>query len=341
MMLFGCQSHPNSVMPLAHKEPHPLPRVIRPDADLTVSDTTTSPSRLGSVPPLPRDADVQQVSLNQGIKTPKSHAPKLTSPDTTGSGASVRNQVQQSSLNLTDLGQVSPEVKRVLEIYQRADERQKGIHNYIVRLKRREVIGDRALPEDLLLCQYQSEPFRVYMKALEGSPTAGREVVYVDGKYNNMMQIRTGRGDIMPGIRLELSPNSPRAQLNCRRTIDESGFSHIIERFGKAIARDQQTSTDADSLKYMGQVNRPEATYPYDMVLQNIPPSQEKHLPQGGHRYWYFCADPKATEYGLPTLIVTLDHTKREVEYYFHDRMVVNVQLSESDFDPEQLWASR
>lgn len=315
------------------------PQVVRPDVEPLL------PSGLDLAKGTsPKGQDIKQAGMqvSESPLTPPPTTTSTPSPMAPGLNSIVQQELDQP-VNLAPLSrtEANPSLRKVQEIYTRAREQKDGIRNYIVRLKRREVIDGKALPEDLLLCQYRDQPFSVYMKSLEGSPTAGREVVFVKGKFNNMMQIRTGRGDVMPGIRLELSPQSPRATLNARRTIDESGFSNIIKRFEVALQRDLQSSTEADAVIYVGQLERPESSYPYDVVLQHIPPGQEKHLPNGGQRFWYFCADPKAAEYGLPTLITTFDEKKREVEYYFHDRLVVNVDLDERDFDPDRLWASR
>jgi len=223
-------------------------------------------------------------------------------------------------------------------LHDRAEQRFANIHSYIVRLKRREMIGNRVMPEDNLLCKFRKEPFSIYMKSLEGSPTTGRELIYVRGRFNNQLQIKAGRHDIMPGLRLEMDLHSPRATMNSRRTLDEAGFGNMITCFGVALAEMDQGKRPPDSMQYLGPQMRPETRQPLECALQTIPAGLEKHLPHGGLRYWFFSNEPLAAEYGLPVLIITLDEQGREVEYYFSDRLCVNVNLGDRDFDPDALW---
>jgi hypothetical protein len=78
-----------------------------------------------------------------------------------------------------------------------------------------------------------------------------------------------------------------------------------------------------------------------ECAIQQLPAGYEKHLPQGGQRYWYFCADPRAAECGLPVLLLTRDENNREVEYYCYDRLNINVGLRPEDFDPKTVWAKK
>lgn len=225
---------------------------------------------------------------------------------------------------------------RVVRIAELASQRAAALQSYYVRVRRREVVNGQALPEDLALLKFRSQPFSVYLKALEGSPTEGREIVFVNGKYNDMLQIRTGKSDIISGIRMELGPTSPRATANSRRTILDTGFANMVERFNRLVAEEQKSGSKL--LEALGPQARPEILGSCECVKQTVPPGKEKHLPAGGERYWFFCTNPEAPEFGLPTLIFTLDESKREVEYYAHDRLVPNVALGEDEFDPSILW---
>ncbi|HMP58658.1 MAG TPA: DUF1571 domain-containing protein [Gemmatales bacterium] len=253
----------------------------------------------------------------------------------------ARLDARRASVPLPDPSLVVPDsLDRVESVFARAEQRYAGIHSYIVRFKRREMIGEQALPEDNLLFKFRKEPFSIYMKSLEGSPTTGRELLYVRGRFNNQWQVRAGRFDILPGMRWEMDLSSPRATMNSRRTLDEAGFGNMIGRFGKAIAAMKEGSQPTVTLGYIGSQARPETPQSLECVLQTLAPGKEKHLPQGGRRYWFFANEPKAAEYALPVLIVTLDDQDREVEYYFSDRICVNVNLGDRDFDPDLLWGN-
>lgn len=259
----------------------------------------------------------------------------VTAPPLLPGGIDAR----RSLVPLPEPSQVFPRSRDHLQtVLDRAEQRFAAIHSYIVRLKRREMIGNRVMPEDNLLFKFRKEPFSIYMKSLEGSPTTGRELIYVRGRFNNQLQIKAGRHDIMPGLRLEMDLHSPRATMNSRRTLDEAGFGNMITRFGVALAEMDNGKRAPDSMQYLGPQTRPETRQPLECALQTMPAGLEKHLPHGGQRFWFFSNDPLAAEYGLPVLIVTLDEQSREVEYYFSDRLCVNVNLGDRDFDPDVLW---
>lgn len=248
-------------------------------------------------------------------------------------------EVRRDLVPLPDSDQLFPDNREKLQtLYDRAEQRFASIHTYIVRFKRRETIGQRTLPEDNLLMKFRKEPFSIYLKSLDGSPTSGREMIYVRGRFNNQLQIKAGKYDIMPGMRLEMDLHSPRATMNSRRTLDEAGFGNMIARFGVALAEMDSGKRPPNSLRYLGPQSRPETRQRLEGAAQIVPPGFEKHLAHGGRRYWFFSAEPTAAEYGLPVLIITLDETGREVEYYFSDRLCVNVNLGDRDFDPDYLW---
>ena len=92
----------------------------------------------------------------------------------------------------------------------------------------------------------------------------------------------------------------------------------------------------AGSLVDLGAVDRPEFGRAVAAIEHHIQPGAEAELPRGGRRL--YCFDPDT---GLPTLLVTRDHTGREVEYYFYDRVMVNVGLKPDEFDPNALWGKK
>jgi hypothetical protein len=287
------------------------------------------------------------IGLVIGVKTGRAQAPP--SPIQPAAATERPSQVppllpetldaRRDPFPLPDMEKILPDNREKLQtLYDRALQRFASIHTYIVRFKRRETIGQRALPEDNLLMKFRKEPFSIYLKSLEGSPTSGREMIYVRGQFNNQLQIKAGKYDIMPGMRLEMDLNSPRATMNSRRTLDEAGFGNMIARFGIALAEMDSGTRPPNSLRYLGPQSRPETRQRLEGAAQVVPPGFEKHLPHGGRRYWFFSAEPTAAEYGLPMLIITLDETGREVEYYFSDRLCVNVNLGDRDFDPDYLW---
>ncbi|MCS6976349.1 MAG: DUF1571 domain-containing protein [Gemmatales bacterium] len=234
----------------------------------------------------------------------------------------------------------SAELAKLRELHDLAARRYAEIEDYICRFRRREFIHGRQEPEDLLEFRYRKQPESMYFKWIGGT-LVGREMVFVRGKYDDRLQIRTGSGDPISGFRLSLDPHSARATANSRRTVDEAGVGNLIEQFGRLLNEHEKANGHGGQLRHLGPVERPESDAAMECVEQTISPRTEKHLPRGGRRFWFFNQDPRTREYQLPMLIVTEDETGREVEYYCFDRMNTNVGLSLEEFDPERIWHRR
>jgi hypothetical protein len=163
-------------------------------------------------------------------------------------------------------------------------------------------------------------------------------MIYDSTKPGASMHVLTGKGDVIAGLHMELGIRSERVMASTRHSIDEAGFAHTIERLGIAVDHYLTGQPGASDFEPLGLQTRSESRVPMEVVLQNIPGQQEMLLPHGGKRYWHFNADPDAAERFLPTLVVTFDDRGRQVEYYFHDRLLPKVLLESQDFDPEKRW---
>lgn len=207
--------------------------------------------------------------------------------------------------------------------------------SYTLRMRRREVVGNHARPEEVMLFKFRQQPWSVYFKWL-GTEGKGREVVYVKGRYDNALHTLTAAGDIplLPaGRHIKVSPDGVLVKSKSRYPITEAGLGGLIERFGRVVAGAEKGDTREGTVKYLGQLKRPEFDGMVEGVLQTLPPRGDPHLPRGGQRQWYF--DPNLH---LPVLLITRDDSGREVEYYCHDRFMYPVHLSDDDFNPDVLW---
>jgi len=221
------------------------------------------------------------------------------------------------------------------DLYQKAAQKQASMDSYTLRLRRREVVGNQNRPEEVLLFKWRKEPWSVYFKWL-GTEGKGREVVYVKGRYENALHTLTAAGDIPllpPGKHIKVSPDGIMVKSKSRYPITEAGLGGLIERFGKILEGMEKGDAREGTLKYLGQLKRPEYENKVEAVLQTIPPQSDANLMRGGQRMWFF--DPTLH---LPMLIITQDETGREVEYYCHDRFMFPVNLTDDDFNPDVLW---
>jgi hypothetical protein len=205
-------------------------------------------------------------------------------------------------------------------------------------VRRREQVNGKDRPEEVLLFKFRKQPWSVYFKFL-GPEGQGREVVYVKGQYGNMIHSLLAAGDmpLMPaGKRMAISPDNIFVRSASRHTITEAGIGSIVERFGRLVEAVEKGNMQYGTVKYVGQVKRPEFECPLEAAEQGIPAGYDPNLPRGGRRWLMF--DPTN---GLPVLLLTHDDTGHEVEYYCYDRIEYPVKLDDDDFNPDKLWPAK
>jgi hypothetical protein len=250
------------------------------------------------------------------------------SPIELARGVSVE-QVQESNLDA------------VRRLHKRASERFNKMDGFESRLTRRETVGNKPMPEELLQYKVRREPYSVYIKWI-GKEAQGRELIYVTGKYDGKVQILTGKGEgnllpIPSGIRVARLPTDKDVTSKSRFDIRESGMHMSIEWFGRVVAIMERDPAQSNRMKYLGIVKRRERESGLEAVDEQIPSAWEPLLQKGGRRTTYFDPDPASPSFGLPILLVTQDHTGREVEYYWFDQLKP-ARFADADFDPDRMW---
>ena len=88
------------------------------------------------------------------------------------------------------------------------------------------------------------------------------------------------------------------------------------------------------TVKYLGQIQRPEYPGPLEGIECLFPPGREPEIPDAGRRLVYF--DPVTH---FPVVSLTYDPAGHEVDFYCFDRFQLDVKLDDDDFKPEKLWA--
>nr|BAL53814.1 hypothetical conserved protein [uncultured Planctomycetota bacterium] len=247
----------------------------------------------------------------------------------------------QNTASATPQDNVPDDATRLEQLYRAAAQRYATIQDYVCRFRRREVLANGTTSEDLILLRFRKQPHSIHFVWPRGTPDEGREVVYVQGRFNNHLVARTGKGDWLAGLRVELALDSPRATANTRRSFLEVGVGYLVESLGQALREQRQGTYRFGRLRYLGQQARPESATPMQCLVQEVPPGLEKYLPRGGKRYFFLATDPRVQECGLPVLVITQDENGREVEYYCYDRFSVNIGLTDADFDPDHLWGKK
>jgi len=216
-------------------------------------------------------------------------------------------------------------------LYRRAAAAAADYDSYIVRLQRREIITGSDGKHEVIVLKFRRRPLSVHMKWV-GEEAKGREIVYVQGRYDDKIHILMNSG-LLAGRRMAFAPDSPMVRARSRYPVNEAGVAAAVERFGRALAAVEQGRPGAGTMRYLGPQRRPEIDGPVYLVEQTVPPGQEEHLARGGRRLIGFHGDN-----GLPVLMQTWDDRNQEVEFYVYDRWQ-RVRLDDADFDPDVLWS--
>jgi hypothetical protein len=222
------------------------------------------------------------------------------------------------------------------ELVRLSAERYSGIKDYIARLTRREHVGGKAKPEEIMRFSFRKSPYSVHFKWI-GDVGRGREVLYVMGQYENKIHTLLAAGDalFMPaGKRVALAPDSIMVRSASRHCITEAGIGAGVEHLVRALEAQERGDRRLGTVRLLPPQNRIEFPRPVETIEIVIPPGLEPDLPRGGRRLYFF--DP---ERNLPTVIIAKDDAGVEVEYYRFDRFLINVGLDDHDFNPDRVWA--
>lgn len=324
LLAVGCSRYSSRNQgPFARKPPVAAPGAsagvpIAPRSPLAMTGTTDPlpPAPPGEAPLVPARAPVtvDPVAVPSDVVPASGMMPFAPAPDAPVGGAN-------SAL---------VPVKRVLLL---ATQRWDAIDTYDVQMTRRERIDGKMNPQDEVAMTFRKQPFSVYLKNI-GEVGKGREVLYVQGAYKDEMQIRTGAGDGIPGLRVSKSPDDPQVRARSRHSIREAGFGNSIDRLAKVVALVEAGQLPQQYVHYVGVVKRPEfGERPLEQITRTVPPKQEG-LDAGGTWQLFYDASPQSASYGLPVLAILTDHRGGEVEYVCYTRF--QSPSANPDFTPER-----
>lgn len=226
------------------------------------------------------------------------------------------------------------------ELHDRLLAKYRKLNDYESHMTRREVVGGKEMPTEEILFQFRKQPFSVYMKNL-GEVGKGREVLYVEGKFDGLMHIVTGVGDVprlLVGIKNSLKPDSPMVTSKSRHMITEAGPGHHLAKIDKYL---KLVEAGKSTVKHLGVVTRKDQPNPVEGMEIAIPPGQDPLLPKGGKWVLYFEPNPEAANFGNLMLHQLYDETGREVEYYCFTKFRAPANLTDADFHPDRLGAKK
>ncbi|QEL14513.1 DUF1571 domain-containing protein [Limnoglobus roseus] len=226
------------------------------------------------------------------------------------------------------------------QVYALAYAKYEKLNDYEVHMVRREVVGGKETPTEEIQFQYRKQPFSVYMKNI-GENGKGREVLYVEGKFDGLMHVVTGQGDnrlIGAGFKTSLRPDSSMATAKSRHKITEAGAGNMLVKLDKAI---KSAEAGRSAIKSLGTVQRKDQPTPVDGIEIPIAAGDDSTLPKGGKWTLYFDLKSDSPGYGNLAVQVTTDEKDREVEYYCFTNWKVPANLTDADFHPDRLGAKK
>jgi hypothetical protein len=142
-----------------------------------------------------------------------------------------------------------------IELIQEAQQRFRSVKDYSCVFVKQEKLEGRLQPPEYIEMKVRNEPFSVYMNWLE--PNAGRELIYVHGRNNNMILAHEGGGLRSLAGTVELEPTSERAMSAARYPITSAGIGNLIkrllDRWGKERDAEGVEVKIAESVKVDGQ----------------------------------------------------------------------------------------
>ena len=192
-------------------------------------------------------------------------------------------------------------------------------------------------PPDDCIMQFRKQPFSVYMKFI-GEAGKGREVVYVQGIYKDEMQILTGAGDLIKGIRVARSPDDPEVMKRSRHSIRDAGYDKTLGILTKQVEQLESGKLPPGTIRYAGPTKRPEhGDKPLELVVRTVGPKEDPLLDGGGAWSLWFDAQPDSPSYGLPVVLILQDARGGEVEYICYDKFRGPLKLGDADFNPDRL----
>lgn len=196
--------------------------------------------------------------------------------------------------------------------------------SYEATFYKREIIG-RSVVNQKMRMKIRHSPFSVYLYFQE--PSAGREVLYVEGKNNGKL-IAHEAGILSLAGSMELSPTDPIAMKESRYPITEAGIAKAIRQLIKEWTA--ETKFGETDVKYYKGAKLGDMTC---RVIESSHPQPRKQFAYHKAQLWINDAD------GLPVRIRKYGFPARAgqqapiIEDYTFTNINTSVRLTDADFD--------
>jgi len=104
------------------------------------------------------------------------------------------------------------------------------VTDYTCMMIKKEKMGDQAPVENVISMRVRTEPFSVNLKWLEPKSLLGQEAIYVAGKNDGKMRVKSAGVLAAIGF-VSLDLNDERATKTSKHSIKEAGIGNLLERY--------------------------------------------------------------------------------------------------------------
>ena len=126
-----------------------------------------------------------------------------------------------------------------------------AVKDYTCVMVSQERVKGKLLDENIIDVKIRAEPFSVSMRWLAPAKSQGQHVVYVKGKNNGKMRVKSNfLGNNIVGF-VSIDVNDPRVTQHSRHTITEAGIGNMIETALKSMEGERPfAKTDVKIAEY-------------------------------------------------------------------------------------------
>jgi hypothetical protein len=231
---------------------------------------------------------------------------------------SKKNDADPPPLSLRDLIQYAEPSRLALQ----------EVNDYTAIFTKTELVKGRKLVQEMDM-KFRTKPFSVYFRYRTG-PEAGRQAIYVEGKYGNNLVVKEVGIKALAGP-LSFKPDHPTVMAENRYPVTNVGIGNILEKALKVWDRESRLENAEIDLKFFPNAKLKEIpceavqlTYPqprreYEFSLTRVYFDKESKLPIRAERFGW----PQRPGDKPPL-----------VEDYVYTKLKINQRLTDADFDP-------
>ena len=210
---------------------------------------------------------------------------------------------------------------RIKELASLCRSRYATIRDYEALFTKDEVVPRKGRRTSRIRLRFRERPWSIHMHWIAGHDRH-KQAIYVEGRYENKLQIKAGHMLFAP--RLSLPLDHALVRQASRRSIRDAGVGNLV---GKLVMLAKTTDPSIyGPIQYVG-VEKVGSHGDLDVLCQHA-----KDIP-GGKRIWYI-----SRSLGLPVLIQTFDRSGKRIGFYEYRDFQFNIGLTDDDLDPDKVY---